>query len=100
MGSELLELGLRAAREFDRDDLPKLMAMLEEVRATALLRLSNAPAAPASDVMLDIETAAKRLGVSSHYLYRHAKKLPFSRRIGRKLLFSSQGIDRYIARSK
>lgn len=52
------------------------------------------------DRLLTVAEAAARLGVSKDYLYRHAKKLPFARRMGRKLLFSSEGINQYIKRGR
>jgi excisionase family DNA binding protein len=48
------------------------------------------------DHLLDVEEAARRLGTSQDYLYRNAKKLPFTVRIGSRLRFSARGIDRFI----
>ena len=48
------------------------------------------------DSLLDVATAAGRLGVSRDWLYHHAHQLPFTVRQGRLLRFSSHGIDRYI----
>jgi predicted DNA-binding transcriptional regulator AlpA len=48
------------------------------------------------DSLLDVPTAAGRLGASRDWLYRHAHQLPFTVRQGRLLRFSSHGIDRYI----
>jgi hypothetical protein len=42
--------------------------------------------------------AAVRLGVSPDYLYRNHRRLPFTRRMGRSLRFSSAGIEQYIRR--
>jgi hypothetical protein len=59
--------------------------------------IAPAPAQPAgADELLPIEEASRRMGVSKDYLYRHGAELPFTRRVGRKLLFSSLGIERYI----
>ena len=53
---------------------------------------------PEEDRLLDAEEAAKLLCVSEDWLYRHAKKLPFSRKLGPKLLrFSHLGITKYLA---
>jgi predicted DNA-binding transcriptional regulator AlpA len=47
------------------------------------------------DRLLEAEQAAKLLSVSEDWLYRHAKKLPFARKLGPKMLrFSSIGIQR------
>lgn len=82
-------------------DIPALLGELEHIRATAAIRLSNPTLrAPEHDELLGVETAANRLGVSKDYLYRHAAELPFTRRMGRKLLCSSQGIDDYLRRPR
>jgi hypothetical protein len=76
-------------------ELPLLFGELEVIRTTAMLRM-NAPAPQIPDEQLNIAAAAERLGVSKDYLYRHASQYPFTRRMGRKLLFSGQGIDAYM----
>jgi excisionase family DNA binding protein len=77
-------------------DLPALLGELEVVRATALLKMAAPNPTELHDELLCIEEAAARLGVSRDYLYRHSAKFPFTRRLGRKLLFSSLGIDKHI----
>ena len=53
------------------------------------------------DRLLDAEEAARLLSVSEDWLYRHAKKLPFTRKLGPKMLrFSSIGIQKYLATRK
>lgn len=53
------------------------------------------------DRLLDTEEASKMLSVSPDWLYRHAKQLPFSRKLGPKMLrFSYQGIQKYLATRK
>lgn len=53
------------------------------------------------DHLLDAEEASKLLGMSRHWLYRHGKKLPFTRKLGPKnLRFSYQGIQKYLATRK
>ena len=48
--------------------------------------------------LLDAEEASKLLSVSEDWLYRRASRLPFTRKLGPKMLrFSSQGIQKYIA---
>jgi hypothetical protein len=56
---------------------------------------TTAPA-QAHDELLPAKVAAPRLGVTEDYMYKNARKLPFTRRMGRKLLFSANGIDAYI----
>lgn len=90
---------LMAARELPVDDLPRLIGDLEEVRCTAMARLSAPTAfAPQSDELLDVDEAARRLCTSKDYLYRNHPRLPFTRRMGRNLRFSSLGIEKYIRR--
>ena len=51
----------------------------------------------APERLLNVREAAERLAVPPDWLYRNAKKLPFTVRLGPGLLrFSSNGIDRYI----
>src|ERR1051326_7682566 len=81
-------------------DIPALLGELEVIRATATMRLT-VPAQPAQhDALLNVETAATRLSISTDYLYRHYKQFPIARRMGRKLLFSSLGIDQYLSRTR
>lgn len=90
-------LSLDAATKTEREKLPDLLGELEVIRATALMRLSAPIATPDHhDSLVDIETAAERLGVSRDYLYRNSKQFAFTRRMGRKLVFSSRGIDEHI----
>jgi predicted DNA-binding transcriptional regulator AlpA len=54
-----------------------------------------------NDRLLSVEEAAKMLDVSIDWLYRHSKKLPFTRKVGPKMLrFSSHGIGQWIASRK
>jgi predicted DNA-binding transcriptional regulator AlpA len=55
-----------------------------------------APVQGQSDELLDVAEVSRRLGLSRDYLYRHHSDFPFTRRVGRKLLFSALGIERYI----
>lgn len=89
---------LAAAQTLPVKELPHLIGQLAECQATAQARLNAAPASISEphDELVAIDRAADRLGVSRDYLYRHAADLPFARRMGRKLVFSSLGIDKYI----
>jgi excisionase family DNA binding protein len=85
-------------RELPPEELPGLLGEIEQVRYTAIARLTAPPLSTFSehDQLLDVKEAAPRLKVGEDYLYKHAKEFPFTRRMGRKVLFSSAGIDRYI----
>ena len=94
-----LEAILESARHLSPAELPRLLGDLEEIKATALARLSSpAPPVQSPDALLDVEQAAARLGMSRSYLYRHASCFPFVRRVGRSLRFSENGIEQYIRR--
>ena len=98
MRREELETAKLAARTISPEELPRLLGDLAEVTAIALARLIAPPAAQIPDRLLGVEEAAKRLGISKDYLYRNRNRLPFTRRLGRSLRFSEQGIDRYLRR--
>ena len=97
-----LENAMIAARNLAPDELPRLLGELETVRAVAWSRLT-APAAPVNQQsraeLLDVDEAAARLGMSASYLYRNHQRFAFSRRVGRSLRFSAEGIDSYIQES-
>jgi excisionase family DNA binding protein len=95
-----LEAALDLARALALEDLPGFLGELEQIRVVAFARMA-APASEARpDELLDVEQAAKRMHVSEDYLYRHSRRLPFARRVGRKLLFSSLGLDAYLRRAR
>jgi excisionase family DNA binding protein len=95
---DALEAVLSLARSLPREELPRLLGDLAEISATASARLSSSVVESRPDELLDVEETARRMGVSKDYLYRHQGKFPFARRIGRKLLFSSSGLDKFLAR--
>jgi hypothetical protein len=88
-----------AARDLPAEELPDLIGELEAIKATAWARLTT-PTPQEHDELLDVEVAAGRLGVSQNYLYRHHSQYPFTRRQGRKLLFSALGIDKHIRQQR
>ena len=54
-----------------------------------------------ADRMLDAKEASPMPSMSEDWLYRHAKKLPFTRKLGPKMLrFSYQGIVKWLATRK
>jgi|SRR5271157_1773680 len=96
-----LNTALVAAKELPADELPRLLGDLEEIRATAIARLSSPAVPPQEDeLLLDVDAAAHKLGMSKDYLYRNHNRLPFVRRMGKRLLFSSRGIEKYIKTAK
>src|SRR5262245_16326158 len=54
-----------------------------------------------ADWMLTAEQAAEMLSMGTDWLYRNAKKLPFTHKLGPKMLrFSYQGIVKWLATRK
>jgi excisionase family DNA binding protein len=91
-----LEAALAAVRTIPAEELVSFIGELEQIRASAWARLLTPPPPPQHDELLDVEAAAQRLGVSTDYVYHHAGSFPFTRRQGRKLLFSTLEIDTYL----
>jgi excisionase family DNA binding protein len=52
------------------------------------------------DRLLTVEQACEVLQVSEEWLYHHAKRLAFVRKVGGMLRFSSNGLQRYIESAK
>jgi predicted DNA-binding transcriptional regulator AlpA len=94
----------RLLADLDRlptEAVPEAIGQLERAKATLWARLMvPAPTAPAlddPDTTVDVREAARLLAMSPTWLYRHAKQLPFTRRVGRRALrFSVAGIQRYL----
>ena len=95
-----LEVVLTRARALAADDLPDFLGALETIRAVAWSRLTAAATTTQQrDELISIEQAAGRLGLSPSYLYRNHQQFPFTRRVGRSLRFSAQGLQSYIERT-
>jgi hypothetical protein len=91
---------LKEARALAVEELPRLLGDLEEIRATAQARLLAPPAQAAPDEWLDVKQAAGLLKVSEDYLYHNHPRLPFAKRMGKRLLFSRAGIEKYMKTAK
>jgi predicted DNA-binding transcriptional regulator AlpA len=90
-----LKPALEEAKTVPAESLPRFLGDLAEVAATAQQRLcAPAPVQPA-DELLSVRQAAQKLGCSTDFLYKRGP-FPFARRLGRKLMFSSNGIDKYL----
>lgn len=95
-----LQPALEQARALPPDQLPALIGDLAEINAVALARLSTPTTPPRPDENLDVNEAARRLGVSKNFLYRHHDRYKFAHREGRRLLFSSNGLDSHLRKSQ
>jgi hypothetical protein len=79
----------------------ELKQLIREGVREELSVISGATLPGNRDELLTPEQAAEILGQDVRWLYRHAKKLPFTRRISRKnLRFSEAGLRRWIAAKK
>lgn len=93
----------RRVREIPRDQLPSIVGALAGLLAEAQLRLFTVgpqhdlggTTRPDPDVNISAKEAARRLGVSKAFLYKNAARLPFTVRIGRRVVFASAGLERW-----
>jgi hypothetical protein len=103
MSPELGDL-LRALLE-DPSKLAVLTPVQQQALIAGLCAAVDSPTRPAADApasgnedLLTVDEAAAVLRVSPRWLYRHAKNLPFARKLSRKVLrFSRSGIVRWLA---
>ncbi len=89
-------------------DLPALAGELAHLQALTWQRLNGASSNgvqtatdadhEADDRLLTVDEAAQQLDVKPGWLYRHADRLPFTRKLSRKMLrFSERGLRRWRA---
>ena len=72
-------------------------AFFDRIREIVREEITAANCAIKEDRLVDASEAAKLLGVKEDWLYRNSKKLPFTRKMGHKMLrFSHAGIQRYL----
>jgi excisionase family DNA binding protein len=88
------------AKNLPLESLPEFFADLEHIRMAAFARMVIPTSEAIRDELLDVEQAAARMNVSMDYLYRRHKRLPFTRRMGKRLLFSSNGLDSFLKKSR
>ena len=76
--------------------MTRLTALQNALAARVLTAQDQRPTGP--ERLLDVEEAAARLGMSTDWLYRHARQLPFTRRVGRRAVkFDPAGLARWVA---
>ena len=94
-------------------DIPAALSALAALQAALAARLmtlgapvkigpeNGATMAGDSDAMLTVSEAAARLRRSTKWIYKRCKTLSFARRLGpRSWVFSSAGLERWLARQK
>lgn len=84
--------------------LPAALVHLAAVQTNLAARLADSAIptrANAEDRLLNVRQAAEKLGMKVGWLYRNAPRLPFTVRVSpRRVRFSEQGINEYIAKRK
>ncbi len=96
---ELLRQAEAVAPDLVAEELPNALGEVERLRvvlSARLLAVSSRVKTADPERLLDVEEAARRLSLSPDTLYRKAKDLPFTVRLGHLVRFSSAGIDRFI----
>lgn len=98
---DLIEDPSRAA-QLPARDVHGLLARLTSVQATLVAHLQSIEPDPTpscvDDRLLTAEEVAERTHMSRDYIYRHARTLPFARRIGRAIRFSEAGLNEWLSR--
>jgi len=72
------------------------MAAIQLSLAARLVSVTTEQSQEETDNLLTIEEAAERLKCSQDWLYKRARALPFTIRVGRNLRFSERGIEEAI----
>lgn len=90
--------------------IPKVLGDLERIKAVLWGRLLAGQAlpvprvatvAPDADRLLTAKQAAEVAGVSPKWLYRHARSLPFARRLSPRVVrFSEAGLRKWLPTRK
>lgn len=106
---ELLSALRKAVSTILREELPAFLGSIEIVKAEALARCAEKPAAPLKppplaaaesppEVVLTPEQVAERLGRSKWWVYDHRHELPVTRLPGRRWGVSNVKLKRWIER--
>jgi excisionase family DNA binding protein len=96
----------RRAAEAEREGATAPVAnvyrlVLEEMQTVANASGSAVTNGPQTDRLLSASEVARRLGVSRRYVYDHADRFPFTRRLGSGTVrFSECGLERWLARQR
>lgn len=106
--TDLLQSPQRVA-EIPTESVLPLLCQLNTLQAALTARLLHTPPGQnghpttpsAEDRLLNPHEAAARLGVTIKWLYRHAKHLPFTRRLTRKALrFSESALQQWLRKAR
>jgi len=93
----------RRLADVAEDALPAMQAevstrliQLAAVQAAIAARQTAVTAGRNDDRLLDVDEAAVVLSQTTDWVYRHAKELPFTVRVGTLVRFSAHGIQTFI----
>jgi predicted DNA-binding transcriptional regulator AlpA len=90
------------AEQVPLEAIPSILGEVRRIEAVLWARLinmsrtKNETGGAEEDRLLDVREAALMLAVSADYLYRNAKRFPFTLRVGSRVRFSRRGIERFI----
>jgi predicted DNA-binding transcriptional regulator AlpA len=73
-----------------------LDSLLDLFRAVVREEIAAAVKGSKDDRLLDIDEVCKILNVAKPWVYHNVKKLPFVRKVGGNLRFSSNGLQKWI----
>jgi predicted DNA-binding transcriptional regulator AlpA len=102
--SAILEPLDLAIQEGTPEELARLLGDLVQLEELVRLRLRTAAvnadnggriAEQDHDENLNAAEAARRLGISRDWLYKNRGRLPFAVRLGRRVVFSARGLERW-----
>ena len=86
--------------DVDVADAPRFIALLTSTAAALAARLLESPPDDPSTTrageLLRVDEAAKRLNVSTTWLYRRAGRLPFVVRLDGHVRVAAAGLERYL----
>ena len=78
-----------------------LEAIIRQAVWQKIVQTGSSKHETSEDRLLTVEEAAQMLSMSTDWLYRNAKKLPFARKLGKKALrFSQQGMLKWLEKRK
>jgi excisionase family DNA binding protein len=88
--------GLWVPKDTPKEIIAKLNAAVVDALGAPTISADHDETVVGDDTLLTVDQAAVRLGVSTDWLFRRSRTLPFVVRLGRHLRFSNRGIDRYL----
>lgn len=71
--------------------------LLDQIRTVVAEEIAKAVKGSKEDRLLTVDEVCKTLNVTEAWLYHNTKKLPFVRKVGGLLRFSSNDLQRWIA---